>query len=712
MKAHCSLLVVLAVFLTIAAHGAGLVKNSDFVTRVAGNAAQAADWKVSTDAAAAYTVVDDDGYKDSHSLHYKGEAERKSGPVTQAVTLRKGTDYVLVAALKSDGVLKPAVRLMGPQGQLAVVVSDGSKTWTPFSARFNSGEATAATIEAFGDAGLTAQGPYPGGASAIDAVQVYPASEVPATANAEAAFVAPGPNIALGKPYTLQPAPNYGLSADAGDKTQLTDGEYTVGYFWAQKTTVGWSGANPVIVTIDLGKVEPIAGMAYDTAAGVASVSWPTSILIMVSDDGKTWTSAGDLINLATKASGPPPPTPYAVHKFATDQLKTHARFVKLFVEQTPYAFVDEIEVYQGPQTYLQVPLGPTVDDPLKLFNDRIVYGGMMWRLRTDLSLARKAIAESKVPEAQKAALLDKANALAPRIEAMPTEVPKSFRTILPLNDLHAEIYALYAPLQRARGLKPLTVWANSRWDMLQPTEAPEKQPAAPSVAVRMMQREYRGATFNLSNTTDNPMTVTFNLNGLPGGTNPDYVSVRDIPFTDTRDRVPVADALPEIRAGANGYRVSIPAGMVKQIWLDFRPMDVKPGEYKGEIALRSARADNATIPLSFRVQSQVFPARPTIHIGGWDYLETLKGTYDAVPTNVPDFLKVLPANYIDTPWAGGGVQPSGGTFDPDGRLTNELNFTNWDRWIGLWPGARRYAVFLSVPDSFAGEKMGTPRFN
>jgi hypothetical protein len=386
--------------------------------------------------------------------------------------------------------------------------------------------------------------------------------------------------------------------------------------------------------------------------------------------------------------------------------------FVKLFVEQTPYAFVDEIEVYQGPQTYLQVPLGPTVDDPLKLFNDRIVYGGIMWRLRTDLSLARKAIAESNLPEAQKAALLDKANAIAPRIEATPTEVPKSFRTVLPLNDLHAEIYALYAPLQRARGLKPLTMWTNSRWDMLQPTEAPEKQPAAPSVAVRMMQREYRGATFNLSNTTDSPMTVTFNLNGLPGGTNPDYISVRDVPFTDTRDRVPIADALPEIRPGANGYRVSIPAGMVKQIWLDFRPLDVKPGDYKGEIALRSIQAGNATIPLSLRLQSQSFPAMPSIHIGGWDYIDTPRGTMEAVADSVAELLKVLPANYVDTPWAGGGVQPSGGTFDPDGRLTNQLNFTNWDRWIGLWPGARQYAVFLSVPESFGGEKMGTPRFN
>ena len=34
----------------------------------------------------------------------------------------------------------------------------------------------------------------------------------------------PGENIALGASHTLEPAPNYGLSTDAADYEQLTDG--------------------------------------------------------------------------------------------------------------------------------------------------------------------------------------------------------------------------------------------------------------------------------------------------------------------------------------------------------------------------------------------------------------------------------------------------------------------------------------------------------
>ena len=34
-------------------------------------------------------------------------------------------------------------------------------------------------------------------------------------------------NLALGKPYTLTPAPNYPHCSDPGDTTQLTDGRHT-----------------------------------------------------------------------------------------------------------------------------------------------------------------------------------------------------------------------------------------------------------------------------------------------------------------------------------------------------------------------------------------------------------------------------------------------------------------------------------------------------
>ncbi len=47
-----------------------------------------------------------------------------------------------------------------------------------------------------------------------------------------ASVMAAGPvNLALNRPYRLDPAPNYKLCTDAGDRTQLTDGRYVQGYF-------------------------------------------------------------------------------------------------------------------------------------------------------------------------------------------------------------------------------------------------------------------------------------------------------------------------------------------------------------------------------------------------------------------------------------------------------------------------------------------------
>ena len=90
-------------------------------------------------------------------------------------------------------------------------------------------------------------------------------------------------NLALGRPYTMSPRPNYSYCTDPGDATQLTDGVCTEGYFWTQKTTVGWGGGAPAFITIDLGHVHPIGGASFRTAAGVAGVEWPASLFVFSS---------------------------------------------------------------------------------------------------------------------------------------------------------------------------------------------------------------------------------------------------------------------------------------------------------------------------------------------------------------------------------------------------------------------------------------------
>ena len=109
-------------------------------------------------------------------------------------------------------------------------------------------------------------------------------------------------NMARGGRYRLSPRPNYQHCTEAGDREQLTDGVYTKGYFWTQKTTVGWTNAPMVTITVDLGKVEPISGVSLNMAAGRAGVFWPMAILLFVADDDKTSHFVGDLVELSAAA--------------------------------------------------------------------------------------------------------------------------------------------------------------------------------------------------------------------------------------------------------------------------------------------------------------------------------------------------------------------------------------------------------------------------
>jgi hypothetical protein len=107
-------------------------------------------------------------------------------------------------------------------------------------------------------------------------------------------------NLALEKKYTLTPEPNYRLCKDKGDYQQLTDGLIYNGpnQFWRKKGTVGWSNMSYAKITVDLGKVEPIGGVAFHSGFdGVINVKWPSSIDVYVSEDGKKYKYFTDLIN-------------------------------------------------------------------------------------------------------------------------------------------------------------------------------------------------------------------------------------------------------------------------------------------------------------------------------------------------------------------------------------------------------------------------------
>jgi hypothetical protein len=509
-------------------------------------------------------------------------------------------------------------------------------------------------------------------------------------------------NLALGKKCTLKPPANYHLCTDPQDKVQLTDGVYSKGYFWTQLTTVGWTNAQPVEITMDLEAVQPISGISLNTAAGTAGVQWPVSILLLVSKDAKTYYGVADLVKLSALENGPPKSGGYALHRFATAKLRTHGRYVKLLIfGRGAFIFVDEIEVYKGSDEFLTAELpGEKIEDMDRFYRKVATVRGVRRRLYSDLADIRKLAEES----GQISKWREDFEKLEKEIAEFDFDPPPNFRTVFPMNDLHRRIFKIQAALWRTRGLSGLTVWRKNRWDMLGPTELPRHGRA--EIDVEMMNNEFRADALNLSNAADRTARIELSIRGLPEGPNPEYISVHEVPFTDTCSGVPIAAAMPELSPDVGKYNIEIEPGMTKQIWFSFHPKDYSPGEHRGVLLIEPA---GRQVPVRLMLYPFHFPDRPTLHLGGWDYTDR-DNRYQVTPENVMPLIEHLRRRFVDSPWATGAVLPRG-KYDSQGNMTEQPDTANFEKWIERWPKARNYYVFASVGTTFAGFKMGTPPF-
>jgi len=518
-------------------------------------------------------------------------------------------------------------------------------------------------------------------------------------------------NIALHKPCTVSRAPNYHLCTDADDLKQLTDGIYSQGYFWTQKSTVGWTRSTPVILTIDLGKVEPVRGISWSCAAGVAGVTWPECLYVLVSNDRKQWTCLDDLC--VRKDGAPQPPgNGYAPFRYTTDALKGYGRYVAVVAAAENFCFVDEVEVWRGEDGWLQEPLqGEATDSPGHFYAKHCIQSGVSARLRADLQTIVTQ-ADTLPNAAVLAAIKLRANALSEKIPLYAKEFSDEQRTILPYDGLHREVLALHAQVLRAAGIKAPLLWQNNRWDPLALTELPPEGAEINSLSLDLMRGEVRGATFNITQPQERPLKVAITVTGLPKPLN---IELREVLFTDTKSRQPVAAALQLLEPDSTGaVYITVPGGCTRQVWISCRRPQGAARSTQGALNLVSSDGTfRKTVPLHIRLRNLDFPAHPALHVGGWDYIQGNAGYYKA-PGNLKSNLALMRDMYVDSPWATAAVFPKGATFDATGELQDAatLDFAIWDGWVERWNGARNYCVFFSVGSSFNGEKMGTPRFN
>ncbi|HUU02650.1 MAG TPA: EGF domain-containing protein [Myxococcota bacterium] len=511
-------------------------------------------------------------------------------------------------------------------------------------------------------------------------------------------------NLALGATYTLDPAPNYALCTDPDDTVQLTDGVYTEGYFWTQASTVGWSRRNPIVV-VDLGADRPVRGVSYNTAAGVAGVEWPKAVYLFVAGADQVFHQAGDLVALHHRHEIPPADG-YAIHRYWTDELHTHGRYLALAIVASPYLFVDEIEVFEGEQAWLAEPIaGEAVEDLGGAVSANQVRAQMVERFYSDMATLLQKADDLAVPAEVRDEILCEWDSVMAMLENMIPE--PDFRAVLPFDLLHERVLAVQARLWRFGGWPELTVWQSATWDNL-PYLADPPRDASASLSVDLIQHEFRAAQLNLSNAGPRLKQVRLRVEGLPGGANPSRLTVHEVAWTDTADGIPVSDALPDAMREGDHYTIHVPSGLTRQVWFTFFLDGVTPGEHAGTIVLDDGSGERQ-VPLSLHVYPFVFPTERHLHLGGWDY--TNRASHRGITEqNRALVVTHLVEHFVDRPWATSSVMPRG-SYDGDGHLTTDPDTTEFDAWLDLWPGADGYEVFASVSDSMAGHAAATPEF-
>lgn len=518
-------------------------------------------------------------------------------------------------------------------------------------------------------------------------------------------------NIALGKSVTFNVPPNYALCTDANDPQQVTDGSYTTGSgsIWTHTSTVGWSNKNPVIITIDLGSVQPIAGMSYSTAGGYAGVSWPSSLSIGVSDDGQTWHYAGDLTRLAD--SSPPPMGSYSTFIYSTLKLRTKGRYIAISIDASNFVFTDEIEVYRGSDVWLNNPVPGAIFTSMDdLFDQERVGGLVKSRLNDNLDSVQGLLDSSSLSSEAKESLQERLDQDAFDIGNMGA-APTSTQSILPLNATDQDIFAVRGEILNAQGFGALTLWKQHRYAWQTLFQTPSTQQTV-ELDYSMLKNQKRSDAILLTNASGSPMTVSMQLQNPPSGATSGWFTMYYAEWTDTAQGVPVADALLQIPLQSGSYTTTIPAGVTRKIWVTVDSSKVPSGAYTGSLKV-SYSGGQPTVPLHLAV-STIAMNTPRFSLGMFDYSNGT-GNRGITTTNRAEAITLMKSHYVDTPWATSAVLPTAAAsyFDSNGNLTHSLNFTNLDQWIALWPGARNYFVFASVSgSSFAGATIGTTTFN
>ncbi|MBN8217240.1 MAG: carbohydrate binding domain-containing protein [Spirochaetes bacterium] len=502
----------------------------------------------------------------------------------------------------------------------------------------------------------------------------------------------PGVNLAKGKKYTMSRAPNYKLCTDPDDDKQLTDGLFTEGYYWTQKSTVGWVNAGRVEIIIDLGAVEPIRELAIGIAGGAkgAGVNFPDAIFF-VSEDGKSFYHAGRRMAALLPDRG----EWYATRHHLND-LRLKGRYVAVsLVANGSFMFTDEIEVIKGDFDAAAVKLaGATFD--VKDLSASIFQARKAGR---DIAALRRELATLGTILEQKA----------PALKADLAAIGKE------LEQPEIEPALLAALRQRAGGLnakaaaavhsgKKVILHGGWGWKDFGVFDIPPAAAPAPDLALVMGRGEWESASFALFNADTSECKVTVAVSDLVGKGAPiprKNISLRYGEWVEANDMLFRPDALPL----AEGAVPMIP-GTSRSFWVTVKSEDGHSGAYTGTITVAAGK-ETFKVPITVTILPVSLPRPVPVATYNWAYL-----VFAPMKADPKAALADLAAHHIDTAVLHPSQMPEM-KFDESGKLLSAV-YTNIDEAIRLHreAGIRKFWFFSSFGDIGSGIRSPLGNFN
>ncbi|MGD0843132.1 MAG: hypothetical protein ABSA06_02020 [Geobacteraceae bacterium] len=399
-------------------------------------------------------------------------------------------------------------------------------------------------------------------------------------------------NLALGKPYTVSPLPNYRLSAPSTDRTSLTDGIYSKGYFWAQKTTVGWHPVPGVEILIDLEKVSIIDGITFDTARGIdAGVYYPAQIHAFVGPDREHLLYVGDIADQPDNQPGA-----YRTKKFQLANIKAKGRYVLLeIVAQKSWGvFCDEIEVLEG--TKDSGKTGSLTVEAARKLAKRLKWPGI------ELKMLNSFLAENGATSADRMAAVERRLALAQKLNS--PEVVNNAGTI------DTQLLATRAALlQRKFPKEPLLVESVNPWAPLAPFSSVTGV-APQQLSLIAPAGGYDHLAVLITNLKMKLQMISLSLAKIPKGSA--ELILYQVPFVKSASLEYVADPLiPE----AN---FNLQPGESRVVFVSVR--GESSGAWKSSLKV-TGDGRLISIPVNCRVAKVTLPEKLSLNAVNWGYL-------------------------------------------------------------------------------------------